>query len=187
MQGQRQIPLRQLVPAELRTKSSLCCAHTAFTDCDILLAAYNYTVFIMSLAVLLFYKRRSDFTPEQFKAHMENEYLPLLKTTMGEHFPQSITLRYVERAGTGAGDRFGATMSSKYRNPAEAPVVLVGSPSDVAWDCQCEMIFRDDLQLQQGYAIINSEAGQVVKDEEESFTDIDQMRVVLMEKKTYSA
>lgn len=141
----------------------------------------------MSLSVLLFYKRRSDFTPEQFKAHMENEYLPLLKTTMGPHFPQSLTLRYVERVQSGAGDRFGATMSSKYRNPPEAPVVLVGSPSDVTWDCQCEMIFRDDLQLQQGYAVINSEAGQAVRDEEERFTDTEQMRIVLMEKKSYSA
>lgn len=141
----------------------------------------------MSLAVLFFYKRRSDLSVNQFKAHMEDEYLPLLKTTMGEHYPQSITLRYVERIGSGAGDRFGATMSSKYRNPADAPVVLVGSPSDVAWDCMCEMVFRDDLQLQQAYALINSEAGQPVKEEEERFTDMEGMRVVLMEKKTYSA
>lgn len=113
--------------------------------------------------------------------------MPLLKTTMGEHFPQSVTLRYVERVASGAGDRFGATMSSKSRNPPEAPVVLVGSPSDVDWDCMCEMTFRDDLQLQQGYAVINSEFGQVVKEEEERFTDMEHMRVVLMERKTYSA
>lgn len=186
MQGQTQVPLRQLAAAKLRTKSSHLCANTTFKASDILFVPHGSKPFIMSLAVLLFYKRRSDFTVEQFKTHMENTYLPLLKTTMGEHFPQSVTLRYVERAGTGAGDRFGATMSSKYRNPEDAPVVLVGSPSDVAWDCQCEMIFRDDLQLQQGYAVINSEAGQVVKEEEEAFTDIEQMRIVLMEKKAYT-
>lgn len=118
---------------------------------------------------------------------MENEYVPLVKRTLGEFGPQTVTLRYVERAGTGAGDRFGASMSSKSRNSPEAPVVLVGAPTDVAWDCQCEMIFRDELQLQQAYALINSEAGQAVKDEEEAFTDIEQMHVVLMEKKVYTA
>lgn len=137
------------------------------------------------LSILLFYKRRADLTPEEFKSHIENNYLPILKSSFGIHYPKTVILRYAERVESGAGDRFGATMASKSRNPPEAPVVLVGSPSDLGWDCMCEMVFRDELQFHQAYAIINSEAGQVVKEEEERFSEIESMRVVLMEKKTY--
>jgi hypothetical protein len=141
----------------------------------------------MPLSILLFFKRRSDFSPDQFRTHMEQTYLPLFKSIMGEdHYPPTVTLRYVERVESGAGDRFGATMSLKSRNPPEAPVMLVGAPHELNWDCMCEMIYRDELQLQQSYALMNSPAGQVVKEEEERFTDVEHMRIVLMEKMAYN-
>lgn len=141
----------------------------------------------MPLSILLFFKRRSDFSPEQFKTHMEQKYLPLLKSIMVEHYPPTVTLRYVERVESGAGDRFGATMSLKSRNPPEAPVMLVGAPHELNWDCMCEMIYHDELQLQQSYALINSPAGQAVKEEEERFTEVEHMRIVLMERMAYNA
>ena len=134
----------------------------------------------MPHTVLLFYTRLPELSSIQFKDHMETVYLPLLKKTMGCHQPSQIRVQYVERVSSGAGDRLGATTASKARNPPEAPVVLVGSPGDLNWDAMCEMTFQDELQLQQCLAIANSSEGQAVKEEEERFSQPDELRVVLM-------
>jgi hypothetical protein len=134
----------------------------------------------MPLTVLLFYTRLPELAFADFKEHMENVYLPLLKKTFGCHQPTQIRTQYVEVVSSGAGDRLGAATASKTRNPPDAPVVLVGSPSDLTWDAMCEMTFQDELQLQQCLAIANSEEGQPIKEDEERFSQPDQLRVVLM-------
>lgn len=136
----------------------------------------------MALTILMFYTRRPDFTPEQFRAHMESKYLPIVKEVMGPHLPETTTLRYVERCGSGFGDRLGATLASKYNNDPHLPVLLVGYPRDLGWDAMVEMSFKDDLHLMQGYAATNSAEGQRIRDAEEEFTVPDEMKVVLMDR-----
>jgi hypothetical protein len=134
----------------------------------------------MALTILMFYTRRHDFTPAEFREHLEKKYLPIVKEVMGPHVPEVTTLRYVERCGSGFGDRLGAILASKYRNDKDAPVLLVGYPKDLGWDAMVEMSFKDDLHLMQGYAATNSAAGQRIRDAEEEFTVPDLMKVVLM-------
>ncbi|KAI8941533.1 hypothetical protein NX059_002749 [Plenodomus lindquistii] len=134
----------------------------------------------MPQSVLVFYTRRPELTPAEFEAYMENHHVPIVKEVMGPHFPQSYIMRYAVRVETGAGDRLGATMSSKKRANAEAPVVLVGSPGELGWDAMGEWVFRDELHVQQGMAAINSPDGQKMKEDEEVFTLTDRLRVVLV-------
>jgi hypothetical protein len=134
----------------------------------------------MPLTVLLFYTRLPEISPADFKAHMQDIYLPLIKTTFGCHQPTHIRVQFVERASSGAGDRLGAHTASKTRNPPDAPVVLVGQPADLGWDAMCEMTFQDELGLQQCLAIANGDEGQAIKEDEERFSVADQLRVVLM-------
>lgn len=135
----------------------------------------------MTRTIFLFYTRRPDFTPAEFKEYMEEKYLPIVKEVMGPHTPETTILRYVERCGSGYGDKLGAHLSSKHRNHPDAPVLLIGHPKDPCWDAMVEMSFKDDLHLMQGYAAVNSEEGQRVKDAEEDFTVTEAMKVVVMD------
>lgn len=136
----------------------------------------------MGLTILMFYTRRLDFTPAEFREHMEIKYLPIVTEVMGSCIPETTTLRYVERCGSGFGDRLGATLASKYRNDPNELVLLVGYPKDLGWDAMMEMSFEDDLPLMQGYAATNSAEGQRIRDAEEEFTVPEAMEVVLMDR-----
>lgn len=138
----------------------------------------------MVLIILLFYTRRPDLTPAEFKEYMETKYLPAVGEVMGPHIPKTLTLRYVERCGSGLGDRLGATLASKARNNPDAPVLLVGYPKDLGWDAMVEMSFKDELHLMQGYATTNLTDGQRIRDLEEEFSVPDAMKVVLMNRTT---
>jgi hypothetical protein len=134
----------------------------------------------MPLSVLVFYTRRPDVTPDQLQAYMEHYHVPLIREVMGPHYPLTYTMRYVVRVNTGAGDRLGATTASRSRADGDAPVVLVGSPSELDWDAMGEMVFRDELHVQQGLAAMNSPDGQKVKEDEAVFTIPEKLRVVLV-------
>jgi hypothetical protein len=47
-----------------------------------------------------------------------------------------------------------------------------------------EMVFRDELHLQQGMAVMNNEDGQRVREDEESFTVPEKLRIVLIGEST---
>jgi hypothetical protein len=135
----------------------------------------------MPISVLVFYTRRPDVTPEKFRSYMEGHHVPLIKEIFESHMPLSYTIRYPARVDSGAGDRLGAVTSSRGRAEPDAPVVLVGSPTDVQWDCIGEMVFRDELHVQQGMAAMNSQDGQRAKEDEEIFTIPEKLRVVLLD------
>jgi hypothetical protein len=134
----------------------------------------------MTISILALYTRRPDITPEQFRSYMEEHHVPLIKAAFGAHLPLSYTVRYPIRVASGVGDRLGAVTSSTGRADPNGPVVLVGQPSDVEWDCLGEMVFRDELHVQQGMAAINSPKGQEAKEDEEVFTVPEKLRVVLI-------
>jgi hypothetical protein len=113
----------------------------------------------MPISVIYFYLRRPDVTPEHFRSYMEETHVPLIKEVFEMHPPQSLRLRYIARVKTGAGDRLGAVTSSRGRADPDAPVVLVGSPKDVDWDAIGEMVFRDELHVQQCLAVMNGPGG----------------------------
>lgn len=134
----------------------------------------------MAILALLFYKRRADVSPAEFERYMIENHIPLLMEVMEQHSPQSYTVRFVARVSTGVGDRLGATTSSTSRAEGDAPVTLIGSPEDIAWDAQGEMVFRDELHLQQALALMDTPGGQRVKEDEGTFTESDKLSVVLM-------
>lgn len=115
---------------------------------------------------------------------MEEVHVPIQKEVMGELYPISHPRRYVARIESGAGDRLGAPSASRKTGNPASPVVLVGSPEDLGWDLLAEMVYRDELHMQQCYALINSLDGQRMKDDEENFTETSQLKVVLMSENT---
>ncbi|KAI4941653.1 hypothetical protein J4E91_010526 [Alternaria rosae] len=133
----------------------------------------------MTVSVLCFYSRRPEVTPEHFQWYMEETHLPLIKEVFEMHPPQSYRLRYVVRVKTGAGDRLGAVTSSRAKADPDAPVVLVGSPQDMDWDAVGEMVFRDELHIQQCLSIMNGPGGQRIKEDEETIAIPEKTRVVL--------
>ncbi|KAF2818870.1 hypothetical protein CC86DRAFT_460804 [Ophiobolus disseminans] len=135
----------------------------------------------MPTSIIAYYTRRPDLSPAEFKNHMERVHVPIIKEVMGPLFPTTFTRRYVERVESGAGDRLGAPAASKKSADPTAPVVLVGSPSEITWDLMAELEFRDELHLQQGLAMMNAAEGQRMRDDEENFTLPHQLRIILME------
>jgi len=137
----------------------------------------------MPISILAFYTRDPDTTPEEFQSYMDNNHMPLIKEVFGEQAPLSCTVRYVVRVKSGAGDRLGAPTSTQKRADPDAPVVLVGEPSDLEWDAMSELLFRDELHVQQCLAMLDSPDGQRLKEDEEKFTVPEKLRVVLMDNK----
>ncbi|KAH7385484.1 EthD domain-containing protein [Phaeosphaeria sp. MPI-PUGE-AT-0046c] len=140
----------------------------------------------MTVSVICLYTRRADISPTEFKRYMEDVHVPIQKEVMGKHYPLSFPRRYVARIESGAGDRLGAPSASKKHGNPESPVVLVGTPEELGWDLMAEMIFRDELHMQQCYATINTLDGQRMKDDEENFTETSQLKVVLVGESTSS-
>lgn len=134
----------------------------------------------MPISFLAFYTRDPTLTPEQFQSYMDNNHMPLIREVFGDQAPVSCTLRYPVRVKSGAGDRLGAPTSTQKKANPDAPVVLIGEPSDLEWDAMSELMFRDELHVQQCLAILNSPDGQRLKEDEERFTVPEKLRVVLM-------
>jgi hypothetical protein len=134
----------------------------------------------MPISVLAYYTRRPDFSPAEFRRYMEEVHIPILKDVMGVHYPTSYPRRYPLRTNSGLGKRLGVSSITD----AATPVVLVGLPEDFGWDMIGEFIFRDELHLQQGYATINSDDGQRVKDDEENFTIPHLFKVIVLDEIT---
>jgi hypothetical protein len=109
----------------------------------------------MTVSVIVMYTRRPDISPAEFRRYMEEIHMPIQKSVMGEYYPLSFPRKYIARVESGAGDRLGASSSSRKHADPAAPVVLVGAPAEIGWDMMGEMIFRDELHLQQCYATIN--------------------------------
>jgi hypothetical protein len=134
----------------------------------------------MPVSVMIFYTRRPDHTPTEFRKHMEDIHVPLVKEVIGVHYPTTYSRKYVERVESGAGDRLGAPAASRKNTDPTTPVLLVGSPSEWTWDMIGTLVFRDELHLQQCFAMMNHPEGQKIQDDEEHFTILHQMKVVLM-------
>lgn len=133
----------------------------------------------MLTSIVVFYTRRPDLSPDEFKDYMERVHVPIIKNLMGDVYP-TYRRRYPQRVESGAGDRLGLPAACKQTAKPHSPIVLVGSPDDLGWDMMGEMVFRDELHLQQGLAIMNSDDGQKIKDDEENFTVPHKLTVALL-------
>ncbi|KAH5011363.1 hypothetical protein HBI75_202180 [Parastagonospora nodorum] len=130
----------------------------------------------MATSVIVQYTRAPETSPEEFKRYMEENHIPLMREALGIHFPASFPRRYLARVESGAGDRLGLPRHSD----GAAPVCLVGTPGEINFDMWGEMIFRDELHMQQCLVAMNSDAGQLVKDDEENFTASHLLKVILV-------
>jgi hypothetical protein len=137
----------------------------------------------MVFTALVFCYRQPHLTPDEFRHHLLDGYVPLMKKLLGAQGPSAVNFRFPARAGTGVGDRLGVFVMSKEKKSADAPVVLVGDSgdSDVQWDVIAEYVFPDELAFQQGWAMLNDgDVSVQLVEEEAKFSVVEKMKVVLL-------
>lgn len=49
----------------------------------------------MGISVFVFYTRRPEVTPEDFKSHLEDVHLPIIKEVFEDHQPTAYSIQYV--------------------------------------------------------------------------------------------
>lgn len=70
------------------------------------------------------------------------------------------------------------------RADPEDPVVLIGEPKELGWDAVSEMIFRDELHIQQCLAVMNGSGGERIKEDEDMFAILDKTKAIIMTEKS---
>jgi hypothetical protein len=94
----------------------------------------------MVFVIFAFETRKPGWTPEQFADHYDNVHVPLIKECVGTDFPLSHVRYYPKRISEA---------------PDFTPLVFVGTPDDVKFDCITIMTFQDDehaARFQKKYA-----------------------------------
>ena len=127
--------------------------------------ATKYPVVLVTVAT-----RKEGVTRAEFYKHTETYYAPLLEQNAGKVHPLAWNRLY-------------------HVDESEAPIglsrVLIGSDSadDVFdWDCKGEMVFADELHLQQFITFMHSEEALFVLAEEEKFADPTKTKLLVMKR-----
>ncbi|KAF2191572.1 hypothetical protein K469DRAFT_720626 [Zopfia rhizophila CBS 207.26] len=88
----------------------------------------------MPFTIAAFITRKPEVSPTDFATHYDETHIPLLKSLVGDAFPESITRYYVRRAKS---DPSGLT-----------PLVFGGSAADFDYDVVSIMTFADEPAAQ---------------------------------------
>lgn len=94
---------------------------------------------------IAFLWRKSGVTPEEFKHHYENVYMPLLRKLFGDAFPKSHTRFYVPRTVQDGS-------SSDKTNANYHPTVFLGTAQDFDYDAITVTAFEDEAHFQKFFA-----------------------------------
>jgi hypothetical protein len=115
--------------------------------------------------------RKEGTTRAAFYEHNENHYAPLLKKKAGKVHPIAWNRMY-------------------HVDESECPIglsrLLIGSDSSaddvLDWDCMGQMVFEDELHLQQFITFMHSEEALEVLAEEEKFADPTKTKLLVMKR-----
>lgn len=111
--------------------------------------------------------RKAGTTRSAFYTHNETIYAPLLQKAAGKVHPLSWNRQY-------------------HVDDAECPTglsrALIGGSADegMDWDCMGEMVFEDELHLQQFITFMHSDDALEVLAEEEKFVELGLTKLVVM-------
>ncbi|EOA85205.1 hypothetical protein ACJQWK_06435 [Exserohilum turcicum] len=114
-------------------------------------------------------RRKEGTTIEEFLDYNENVFAPLVKKIAGKVYPLSWSRHY-------------------HVEDSECPMgltrILVGSNVDESmdWDVIGEMLFEDELHLQQFITFLHSDAALEIFEEEAKFIDQSKKKMVVMKR-----
>jgi hypothetical protein len=127
----------------------------------------------MPCVLVIFVTRKEGISFPEFKRIMEEEMVPIYNDITGELRPIKWIRRYIAHS---EGEEH------RKEGPLGLPALLVGQQQDIGWDCFCEMFFKDELHLQQYFAMINEEGpAERLLEAESRCSDIHKMKMILME------
>ncbi|KAJ5105586.1 hypothetical protein NUU61_002933 [Penicillium alfredii] len=123
----------------------------------------------MSIRILLFATRKPTLTPAEFKAHYENNHVPLIQRLAGADFPATHIRRYLAR-------------STEPNSDGEYPAtVLFGSQEEFGYDAVTEVVFSDQEAKQRFFAKLTApEAKKLLEEDEELFLVREKLSVVVI-------
>lgn len=129
----------------------------------------------MTFTVMVVARRASWLTPAQFREHMEEVHLPLVRSLTGPHFPASYTRRYIQRRRSGSSSRD----TSNFSFPAN---VLIGSSDEFASDMYAELEFPDEAAFYRYYtAMSQPEAARILGEDQREFMEVEETRMVAVD------
>lgn len=128
----------------------------------------------MVYTILIFAYRKPGTTPAEFKAHYENNHIPLVFSIAGPLAPISHKRRYIHR--TEVEEPTGDGENAKY-----PPTVLYGSPAMFDYDAVAEVKFKDEAAFGAFFGHVSSpEHKAKIAEDEDKFLDRTRMTVVLV-------
>ena len=124
----------------------------------------------MTCSALVFAYRKPGTTPAQFREHLENHHVPLIKSIAGSHFPISYTRRYIHRTeGTDGGPA----------NPNYPATIMTGAQEAVDYDGFVELTFENEDAFMAFVGVVRQpDAAARIAADEEKFLDKSKMVIV---------
>lgn len=129
----------------------------------------------MPYSVVLYATRKTGMTPAAFRKHYEEVHMPLIQELAGHLFPISHTRHYI--------DRFTPVneASADVSNENFPASVILGAPTDFAYDAYVNVIFRDVAHFQEFFAHMQKpDIAARLRADEELFLDQPAMRAAMV-------
>lgn len=132
-----------------------------------ILPCRTHNIMTTGTRLLVLTARCPDLTPDQYKDHYQNVYIPLLRRLLGDAFPLTQERNYIPRSADGS---------------VEA---LIGT-GDGAYDCITVSVFADAEHLQRALAESNDIEKKAEREEDEAkFLDMTKTKIMIVDfKKT---
>ena len=125
----------------------------------------------MTYTIVAFLWRKSGTTPSEFKAHYENNHIPLLLSLLGPLFPLSHSRVYLQRHS-----KEDAAVAD-YQ-----PTVYVGAHSDFDYDLFCTLKFEDQHGFEAFYQRMQDpEVAAKIAEDEEKFIERQKLKVAAVQ------
>ncbi|KAI1430773.1 EthD domain-containing protein [Xylaria sp. CBS 124048] len=97
----------------------------------------------MTYKVLVLLSRKPDTTPEAFKSYYNDHHLPMYRSLVGDLFPLLHTQRYIHRTASSSSMTTTPSEGTTTRNPTTPATLLRGTQSDVDFDVEVTLEFKD--------------------------------------------
>ncbi|KAI1489381.1 EthD domain-containing protein [Biscogniauxia mediterranea] len=119
----------------------------------------------MTYTVVAFVKRKEGITPTEFRSYYSTVHIPLMQSLVGSAFPLTHTRNFVTRNAVDGSPK--ASSQQEF-----APVLYMGQPSDVNYDCITVMVWEDKAAFDRFFQVFSTkEVAERVAEDNKNFLD----------------
>lgn len=151
----------------------------------------------MAYSVLMYIYRKEGTSFEHFQEYYESKHVPVIQRLSGNLFPSSHFRHYVghvpQREAVEAKDAASKVATGDARvqtaydllegsaSSANAPMVVMGQPSDFDWDVCSVITYTNEIHFRQFMAVLaDAENAKVLAEDEEKFMDRSKFKAVIL-------